>query len=319
MNAPANDALGEILVDGAWSHRFVSAHGSRFHVAEMGSGPVVLFLHGFHQFWWMWRHHLPSVAEAGYRAVAVDLRGFGASDKPPRGHDTWTASADIAALIRSLGEEGAVIVGHGLGGWTAWATAYLHPQVCRALVTVSMPHLRVLRAVLRDPRRRPARRLLRRGAAVGLPLLSVPEREMARPDFIARHLRAGSGSASVGFPSQAEVQRYTAALALPFVTECIAEHYRWLVRSQFRSSGRRLAAAMGRPLPLDVLALHGAEDPWVAAPLIQRSSDYVSGMFSAHILPGVGHFVAEEAPEVSTQALLDWLASSQSRSGPDQA
>lgn len=308
MSSPATDGISEILVDGPWSHRFVSAHGSRFHVAEVGDGPLVLLLHGFHQFWWMWRHQLPALAEAGYRAVAVDLRGFGASDKPPRGHDTWTASADTAALVRSLGEDSAVIVGHGLGGWTGWATAYLHPQVCRGLVSISMPHPRVVRrALLRDPRQRPAGRVLRRGSAVGMPFLSVPEREMGRAGFISRRLTFGAGSASVDFPSEEETRRYTHALALPFVTDCIADHIRWLVRSQLRSSGRRLAAATNAPLRHDVLELYGAEDPWMSPLLMPRSSGYVAGTFSAHTLPGVGHFVPEEAPELTTQILLGWL------------
>lgn len=309
MSATPNDGVGQILVDGPWTHRFVSAHGSRFHVAEVGDGPLVLLLHGFHQFWWMWRHQLPALAEAGYRAVAVDLRGFGASDKPPRGHDTWTASADIAALVRSLGEDKAVIVGHGLGGWIGWTTAYLHPRVCRALVSISMPHPRVMRrALLTDPSRGLAGRVLRRGAAVGMPLLSVPEREMGRPGFITRRLTSGAGSASVDFPSEEESRRYTDALALPFVADCVADHYRWLVRSQLRSDGRRLAAATNSALPHDVLALHGAEDPWVSPSLMPRSSGYVSGTFSAHTLPGVGHFVPEEAPELTTSILLGWLA-----------
>jgi pimeloyl-ACP methyl ester carboxylesterase len=63
----------------------VAANGARFHVAVAGEGPLVLFLHGFPEFWWAWRHQLVSLAEAGYKAAAMDLRGFGASDKPPRG------------------------------------------------------------------------------------------------------------------------------------------------------------------------------------------------------------------------------------------
>jgi alpha-beta hydrolase superfamily lysophospholipase len=77
----------EVLVEGPWRHRFVAANGARFHVAEAGDpdGPLVLFLHGFPQFWWAWRHQLAAAADAGYHAVAMDLRGYGASDKPPRG------------------------------------------------------------------------------------------------------------------------------------------------------------------------------------------------------------------------------------------
>ena len=79
-----------IYIDGPWSHRSVSANGTRFHLAESGDGPLVLLLHGFPQFWWTWREQLTSLSQAGYRAVAVDLRGYGGSDKPPRGYDLVT-------------------------------------------------------------------------------------------------------------------------------------------------------------------------------------------------------------------------------------
>ena len=254
----------------------------------------------------MWRHQIPALADAGYRVAALDLRGFGASDKPPRGHDTWTTSGDTAAVIRSLGAEDAVVVGHGLGGWIGWATAYLHPHVCRALVTVSMPHPRVMRrALLSMPRQVVAGRFL-----AGMQPPVVPQREMAKVGYVEGRLRSGSGSARrwpEPFPSPEEVRRYSAALAQPFVADCAAEHYRWLVRSQVRASGRRLAAALRAPLPLDVLALHGAEDPVVLPGLMPRSAGYVAGTFSAHTLGGVGHFVPEEAPELTTALLLGWL------------
>ena len=94
----------------------VAANGARFHVALVGDGPLVLFLHGFPEFWWAWRHQLPAVAAAGYCAAAMDLRGYGASDKPPRGYDLSTLAADVAGVIRSLGARDAVVVGHGWGG-----------------------------------------------------------------------------------------------------------------------------------------------------------------------------------------------------------
>ena len=127
-----------MLVEGPWTHRFVGANGSRFHVVEAGTGPLVLFLHGFPEFWWAWHDIMTRVADAGFRAVAIDLRGYGASDKPPRGYDGYTMAADVTGLIRALGERSAMIVGAGAGrhdrldggrlppqdgraGWSSWA------------------------------------------------------------------------------------------------------------------------------------------------------------------------------------------------------
>src|SRR5215831_2904044 len=86
----AGNGGSPIYADGPWSHRTVTANGTRFHIAEAGEGPLVLLLHGFPQFWWTWRAQLESLPAAGYRAVAADLRGYGGSDKPPRGYDLIT-------------------------------------------------------------------------------------------------------------------------------------------------------------------------------------------------------------------------------------
>lgn len=83
------------------THREVAANGARFHIAEMGDGPLVMLVHGFPQFWWTWRHQLVALADAGFRAVAMDLRGVGGSDRTPRGYDPANLALDITGVIRS--------------------------------------------------------------------------------------------------------------------------------------------------------------------------------------------------------------------------
>src|SRR4051812_33332847 len=155
MGSPAATPVDEsrVLIDGAWTHRFVNANGNRFHAVEAGTGPLVLFLHGFPEFWGAWQHQLVALADAGFRAVAIDLRGYGASDKPPRGYDGYTMAGDVAGLIRALGERRAVLVGEGYGGLIAWTTAAFHPRLVRRLVVVGAAHpLRLRAAVATDPR-----------------------------------------------------------------------------------------------------------------------------------------------------------------------
>src|SRR5439155_22100585 len=129
-----------VLVDGPWSHRTVRANGIALHVAELGAGPLVPLVHGFPQFWWTWHQQLVDLADAGYRAVAVDLRGYGASDKPPRGYDSATLAADLAALVTALGETNAMVVGSDVGGTLAWTMAAAHPRAGRALVVPGAAH-----------------------------------------------------------------------------------------------------------------------------------------------------------------------------------
>src|SRR5882724_5972671 len=148
---PIDDTV--VLIEGPWTHRFVSANGSRFHVVEAGSGPLVLFLHGFPEFWWAWRHQIQAVADAGFHAVAVDMRGYGATDKPPRGYDGYTMAADITGLIRALGERTAALVGAGYGGMMAWTATAFHPHMVRQLIVSGAAHpLRLRSALITDPR-----------------------------------------------------------------------------------------------------------------------------------------------------------------------
>ena len=94
------NAESAVQLAGPWSHRTVSANGSRFHIAEAGDGPLVLMLHGFPEFWYSWRHQIPALAEAGFRVIAPDLRGFGASEGGPPGWLTMEQHADdLAALL----------------------------------------------------------------------------------------------------------------------------------------------------------------------------------------------------------------------------
>src|ERR1700712_3285548 len=134
-----------VLVEGPWRHREIAANGQRFHAVEAGEGPLVLLLHGFPQFWYAWRHVIPVLADAGFRVVAPDLRGYGASDKPPRGYDLGTLSADVAGMIRALGEHDAMIAGQGWGGMLGWATSLRHRQRVRRLVTLGSAHPLTLR------------------------------------------------------------------------------------------------------------------------------------------------------------------------------
>ena len=122
-------------------HRFVTVDGVRLHVAEVGEGPMVLFLHGFPELWYSWRHQLPALAAAGYRAVAIDQRGFGRSSKfwDPDAYRIHRVVADVVGLVAALGERQAVVIGHDWGAPVAWTAAWLHPEVFRGVMGVSVP------------------------------------------------------------------------------------------------------------------------------------------------------------------------------------
>ena len=114
------------------------------HVAEDGEGPLVVLCHGWPELWYSWRHQLKALAEAGYRVVAPDQRGYGKTDRPEAVEDynILQLSGDIVGLVDALGETEAVIVGHDWGSGVAWFCALLRPDIFRAVVLLSVPYIR---------------------------------------------------------------------------------------------------------------------------------------------------------------------------------
>ncbi len=122
-------------------HRIVESNGIRLHVAEAGSGPVVLLIHGFPESWYSWRYQLPALAAAGYRAVALDVRGYGRSSKPTTVPDYRMVKkvGDVVGLVADLGAP-VTIVGHDWGAPIAWMSALLRPDLFRGVAGLSVPY-----------------------------------------------------------------------------------------------------------------------------------------------------------------------------------
>ena len=127
-------------------HHLLSVNGARIHAVTEGLGPLVLLIHGFPESWYSWRHQLTALAEAGYRAVAIDQRGYGRSSKfyQTEEYSIHKLVDDAVGVVKALGEEQAVVVGHDWGAPVAWTAAWLHPETFRAVVgmsAVSYTHL----------------------------------------------------------------------------------------------------------------------------------------------------------------------------------
>lgn len=140
--APAGASATPASAPSAARTRSVNANGIQMRIAEMGSGPLVIFLHGFPESWYSWRHQLTALSAAGFHAVAPDLRGYGESAKPSavEDYDIHHLTADVVGLIDALGEKTAVVVGHDWGAIVAWNCLLLHPSRFTGLVAMSVPY-----------------------------------------------------------------------------------------------------------------------------------------------------------------------------------
>ena len=305
-----------VRIDGPWRHLEVHANGIRFHVVEAQASeqdsatrttarPLVMLLHGFGSFWWSWRHQLRGLRDT--RVVAVDLRGYGGSDKPPRGYDGWTLAGDTAGLIRALGHSSATLVGHADGGLVCWATSMLHPRLVRAIAVVSSPHPAALRASALS-RRDQGRSLLPSLMRYQVPIW--PERWLTRHDAeqLENLVRARAGAKWLDTADFTETMAHMRrAIQIPSAAHCALEYQRWAVRSQLRTEGWRFMKLMNRQVGVPLLHLRGDADPYVLADPVRRTERYAShGRFVS--VAGAGHFSHEEAPDVVNAQLARFLA-----------
>jgi len=299
-------------IAGPWRHMDVHANGIRFHVVEANptgdasdEQPLVILLHGFGSFWWSWRHQLRGVRDA--RVVAVDLRGYGGSDKPPRGYDGWTLAGDTAGLVRALGHETATLVGHADGGLVCWATSVLHPRVVRSIAVVSSPHPVALRASALT-RRDQGMALLPSMMRYQLPVW--PERSLTRADAaeleaVVRSRAGANWQASDDFSES--MRHLRQAFQIPSAAHSALEYQRWAVRSQFRREGWRFMRSMKRPVSVPVLHLRGDADPYVLADPVRRTQKLVPhGRYVS--VADSGHFAHEENPSLVNEHLARFLA-----------
>jgi epoxide hydrolase 4 len=283
----------------------LEANGARFHAVAQGpeDAPLVLLLHGFPESSRSWRHQLPALAEAGFRAVAPDLRGYGRSDTHGP-YDLETLAGDAAGLIGALGRDSATVVGHDWGGAVAWATAHAAPERVARLVVLNCPHpASIRRELLTNPRQ-----LARSSYMFFFQLPWLPERMLTRnrAGAIARALRGGS-HVREAWPRE-ELDRAREVFLRPRVASAALGYYRTAARRL--GVARRLAKR--RPITAPTLILWGVEDRFLGEETIRP--ERLRPFFAPGNRPEIrrieeaGHFVQCEAPERVNEVLLAWLA-----------
>jgi len=310
------------------SHRYLDARGLRMHVAEAGSGPLVLLLHGFPECWYSWRHQLTALAEAGYHAVAPDQRGYCRTGGPAdTGRYTMLhLTGDVIALMDALGEQQAVVAGHDWGAPVAWNTALLRPDRVRGVIGLSVPY--------RPRGSRPPTEAMREQAGDGFYMLyfqapGVADAELARDlrQTFTRVLYGASGDAPAALPvvppgggfldmcAELPASGLPAWLANDDIDAFVAEYadagftgplnwYRNLDRSW------ELTAAWHHA-PVTVPALYVAGDRDVvllgARNALPRLRDYAPQLREPVLLGGCGHWTQQERPDDVSKAMISFI------------
>lgn len=256
-----------------------------------GDGPPVLLLHGFPDQWTSWRGTMKRLAEAGYMAVAPELRGYGASDRPEevKAYSCDRLAGDVAGLIGWLDRGPVTLVGHDFGGLIGWHAAGAHPKLVERFVAINAPHP----GLTRQNSTATAQQLLRSSYAALFLLPKIPERIIARQSFLRRALQC---SAAPGAFSKDELQQHAAAMASPAAARAAVNYYRALNTIPTRS----------QPLQCPALLLYGTEDAFLTRVMFEGLSRYAPQLERID-LAGVGHWVAQEAPELLAPHILAFI------------
>ncbi|MER6174650.1 alpha/beta hydrolase [Streptosporangium sp. NPDC001681] len=313
------------------THRSVSVPGGRIHVAEQGSGPLVLLVHGFPESWYSWRRQLPVLAQAGYRAVALDVRGYGRSSKPAA-EDSYRMLAlveDNVALVRALGEESAVIIGHDWGSNIAATSALLHPEVFRAVGLLSVPYAppggprptglfaqmggdqEFYVSYFQEPGRAEAEmepdvRGWLAGFYAALSAETMPGPEAPDPHFVSPGATLRDRFPSGRLPSwlaEDDLEVYAGEFERTGMTGAL-NRYRNMDRDW-----EDLADFNDAPIKQPSLFIGGSLDAsttWMAD-AINAYPATLPGLVSSHLLDGCGHWIQQERPEEVNQLLTEWL------------
>ncbi|MFJ8113151.1 alpha/beta fold hydrolase [Streptomyces sp. NPDC096132] len=313
-------------------HRSVSWPGGRIHLAEQGTGPLVLLVHGFPESWYSWRHQLPALAAAGYRAVAIDVRGYGRSSKPAAtdAYRMLDLVEDNVSVVQALGVESAVVVGHDWGATIAAHSALLRPEVFRAVGLLSVPYTppggprpgdvfagmggdeEFYVSYFQEPGRAEAEiepdvRGWLAGFYAALSADTMPAPGAPDPHFVSK-----GGTLRDRFPagrlpawlSESDLDVYAGEFERTGLTGAL-NRYRNMDRDW-----EDLAAHRGAPVTQPSLFIGGSLDAsttWLAD-AIEAYPVTLPGLTFSHLLDGCGHWIQQERPDEVNRLLTDWLA-----------
>ncbi|MFD9331297.1 alpha/beta hydrolase [Streptomyces sp. NPDC060065] len=315
------------------THRLVSSPAGRIHLVEEGTGPLVLLVHGFPESWYSWRHQLPVLAAAGYRVAAIDVRGYGRSSRPEAvsAYRMLDLVEDNVAVVRALGEETAVLVGHDWGATIAAVSGLVRPDVFRAVGLLSVPY-----APPGGPR--PSEVFARMGGdqEFYVSYFQEPgraEREI-EPDVrgwlagfyaaLSADTKPAPGAPDPHFlsPGGTLRERFPAGRLPGWLGERELDVYAGEFErtgmsgalNRYRNMDRDwedLAAFEGAPVTQPSLFIGGALDAsttWMAD-AIKAFPVTLPSLTSSHILDACGHWIQQERPEETNRLLITWLAS----------
>ena len=265
------------------THRHADNDGVKIHYMAGGSGPLAVFIHGFPDFWYTWRHQIEGLS-GSFAIAAMDTRGYNLSDAPSDVDDYAMEHLieDVAAVITNEGRESAVIIGHDWGGATAWAFAQERPKMTDRLVIVNVPHPAAIATEMQRP-------------GTAQPAAFAYASGFAEPGS-EDGLSADALAEFMARDEQGRV-RYREAFE--------RSSFRSMMHYYRQNSKRSVDAATVIDVP--VLQFHGLNDPALLADSLNTTWMYLANTWTLVTIPGAGHWPHHDQPELVTDTMLTWL------------
>lgn len=268
-------------------HKFAENNGVKIHYAAMGSGPPVVFIHGFPDYWRIWINQMNGLRN-DYRVLALDTRGYNKSDQPEdqKDYDMRLLVEDVAAVVRAEGEEKAVIVGHDWGGAIAWSFAMSHPEMTDKLIIVNLPHPRgFLRELADNPEQRANSQYARN-------FQYSDSHKKLTPRMLARIVAKDEKTRT----------EYVAAFKRSSLNGMMNYYRQNYPREPYKS----WAVEMPK-ITVPVLQFHGLKDTALHHRGLNNTWEWLTKDYTLVTIPDAGHWAHHEAAELVTDTMKWWL------------
>lgn len=280
----------------SFQHQYITVNGIKLHYVTKGEGSLILFLHGFPEFWYSWRHQISEFSQ-DYQAIALDLRGYNDSEKPlaKKAYTIAELIKDIEAVIKGNGYDRCILVGHDWGGMLAWHFAYAYPQMVEKLIVLNLPHPAKFTQGLRTN----FRQMLRSWYILLFQLPSLPEFLCKVNDYRSIASVFTELAVDKTAVSPEDIKAYKEAAAKPGALTAMLNYYRSNFRLIFQQREWEI-------LQVPTLMIWGENDTALGKDLTYGTQEYVKN-FQIHYIPECSHWVQQEQPELVNRYIRDFL------------
>ncbi len=265
---------------------YADSNGVKIHYVTIGSGPLIVMIHGFPDYWYTWRKQMEGLSDK-YQCVAIDQRGYNLSDKPQgaENYDMALLVGDVIAVIKHLGKDKAIVVGHDWGGAVAWQLALNAPQFVDRLIILNLPFPRgIMRELAHNPKQQAASEYARNFQKDGA-------ETMLKPEQLAFWVTDADAKA-----------KYIEAFKRSDIKAMLSYYKRNYPRQPYQEDSSPVVKAQ-----MPVLMFHGLKDTALLSDALNNTWDWMGKDLTLVTIPDSGHFVQQDAADLVTRTMKAWL------------